>query len=337
MMIGKMAEKLDIRQYGSVKEMKKIFFLLRPYIVKHKKAYLGLIFLLFVDIGITLSFAWFFGNITDAAIRADFPRLKWLMFFGIGLSVISIGTNFIDTYLETIAVNAVKRDFNLDLYKHILLLPGKNLANLHSGELVSHFTNDIHHVDAVVGRGLINLIRFPLITIAAFTYLVQISWKLSLISVLVAPVAIIGGAVFGLLLRNNSRIIHSLISSINKNLNDTFHGFVVIRSFTLEKIFFTKYARQNEELFSLELKDAKLRGSFYAGGEAIGSITFLVSLLAGAFFVSDKVITIGALLSFINLVNHLVYPLTGLAGQWAGYQRSISALERITNATGSEE
>jgi ATP-binding cassette, subfamily B, bacterial len=331
MMIGKIAETLDIRQYGSLKEMKKIFLLLGPYILRHKKAYIGLFLLLFINIAITLSFAWFFGNITDAAINADFPRLKWLMLFGIGLSLISICTNFIDTYLEMIAVNAVKRDFNLDLYKHILLLPGKNLSHIHSGELLSHFTNDIHHIDAVIGRGLLNLVRFPLITVAAFIYLVQINWKLSLISVLVAPVAIIGGAVFGLLLRNNSRIIHNVISGITKSLNDTFHGFVVIRSFTLEKTFFRKYTRQNEQLFSLELKDAKLRGFFYAGGEAVGSITFLVSLLVGAIFVSDKVMTIGALLSFINLVNHLVYPLTGLAGQWAGYQRSISALERMTN------
>jgi ATP-binding cassette, subfamily B, bacterial len=330
-MMGKIAETLDIRQYGSLKEMKKIFLLLGPYILRHKKAYIGLFLLLFINIAITLSFAWFFGNITDAAINADFPRLKWLMLFGIGLSLISICTNFIDTYLEMIAVNAVKRDFNLDFYKHILLLPGKNLSHIHSGELLSHFTNDIHHIDAVIGRGLINLVRFPLITGAAFIYLVQINWKLSLISVLVAPVAIIGGAVFGLLLRNNSRIIHNVISGITKSLNDTFHGFVVIRSFTLEKTFFRKYTRQNDQLFSLELKDAKLRGFFYAGGEAVGSITFLVSLLVGAFFVSDKVMTIGALLSFINLVNHLVYPLTGLAGQWAGYQRSISALERMTN------
>lgn len=330
-MIGRLTKKLDIQQYGSLKELKKTFLLLRPFLLKHKKVYIGLFLLLFIDIAMTLSFAWFFGNITDAAIQGDFPRLKWLMVIGISLSIISIVTNFIDTYLETIAVNAVKRDFNVDLYKHILLLPGDTLSNLHSGELISHFTNDLHNIEAVVGRGLINLIRFPLITIAAFTYLVQISWKLSLISVLVAPVALIGGAVFGLLLRNNSRVIHNLIGSINRSLNDTFQGFIVIRSFTLEKIFFTKYARQNEELFSLEMKDAKLRGAFYAGGEAVGSITFLASLLIGAFFVSDKVITIGALLSFINLVNHLVYPLTGLAGQWAGYQRSISALDRITN------
>lgn len=311
--------------------MKRTFYLLKPYILKHKKAYIALFMLMVIDISLILAYAWFIGSLTDAAVHRDFDRLKGLLFTGVGITAISIATNFMDTYLETVAVNAVKRDLNLDLFKHILLLPGNHVTNVHSGELLSHFTNEIHNVDGIVGRGLINLIRYPVISIASFIYLVQISWKLSLLSLLVVPVAVIGGAVFGWLLRNNSRLIHTMISSINKSLNDTFQGFVVIRSFTLEKLFFAKYARMNQDLYSLELKDAKLRGWFYAGGEAIGASAFLTSFVAGAYFVSGNVITIGALLSFITLVGRMVNPLTGLAGQWASYQRSLSAIERIIN------
>jgi ABC-type multidrug transport system fused ATPase/permease subunit len=311
--------------------MKRTFRLLKPYILKHKKAYIALFLLMVIDIALILAYAWFIGSLTDAAVHRDFDRLKGLLFTGVGITAISISTNFMDTYLETVAVNAVKRDLNLDLYKHILLLPGNHVSNVHSGELLSHFTNEIHNVDGIVGRGLINLVRYPVISIASFIYLVQISWKLSLLSLLVVPVAVIGGAVFGWLLRNNSRLIHTMISSINKSLNDTFQGFVVIRSFTLEKLFFAKYARMNQDLYSLELKDAKLRGWFYAGGEAVGASAFLASFVAGAYFVSGNVITIGALLSFITLVGRMVNPLTGLAGQWASYQRSLSAIERIIN------
>lgn len=326
----KKIKQFDIREYISIKETKSMVQWLWPYVMKHKGAYIGLFILLFVEITLTLVSAWFIGNITDAAVHGNFERLKWLVAIGVGLSVTSITANFIDTYLETIAVNAIKRDLNLDLYKHILLLRERDVSNLHSGELLSHFTNDIHNVEGVIGRGLINLVRFPIISIASFIYLVQINWKLSLSIVLVSPIAIAGGAIFGILLRNNSRIMNELISNIIKKLNDTFHGFTVIRSFTLEKLFYRDYRQKNEQLYSLEMREAKLRGWFYAGSEAIGAIAFLISLIIGAFFVTDKIITIGALLTFINLVNQLISPLTGLAGQWAGYQRSVSALERIT-------
>ncbi|WKB35478.1 ABC transporter ATP-binding protein [Terrilactibacillus sp. S3-3] len=77
------------------------------------------------------------------------------------------------------------------------------------------------------------------------------------------------------------------------------------------------------------MTNAKLRGLYNAGGQAAGSITFLASLCLGAYFVSEKTITVGALLTFTSLVNHLVYPLTGAAGNWASFQSAAAAVERI--------
>ncbi|WP_406944814.1 ABC transporter ATP-binding protein [Halobacillus sp. SY10] len=315
--------------YFSFYDIKRTFFLLAPYIKRHKAPYIWLFVLMFVDIALVIALAWFFGNIIDSAIQSDFSRLRTMIFAGIGISVVSMSVNFIDTLFETKALNAVKRDLNVDLYSHVLKMNGKDFSHYHSGELMSHFTNDLHQIDGVIGRGLINLVRLPLIACAALIYIIHINWTLSLLVLLVAPFAVLGGILFGFLLKNNSRKIHGLISGITKTLNETFQGMTVIRSFTLEQLFLKNYKKKNDNLYDLEMKDAKLRGWFYTGGEAVGTITFLVSVLVGAFFVTDQVLTVGALLTFINLVNHLVYPMTGLAGQWAGYQRSASALERV--------
>ncbi|WP_456277321.1 ABC transporter ATP-binding protein [Bacillus sp. AK128] len=329
MKVKALIHNIEVSKYISLSEIKRTFLTLYPYIYTHRKAYMGMFFIMFIDIGLAVGYAWFFGNIMDAAVEADFDRLKFLLVVGISLTLLSIITNYIDIYLETIAINGVKRDLNIDLYKKVLILSGKDTSEIHSGEMLSYFTNDLDYVDGLIGRGLLNLVRFPIISIAAFIYLVNISWSLSLFSLILSPIAVVGGAVFGFLLRNNNRKVLSLISNINKNLNDTFNGLQVIRSFTLEKIFHNKYSSYQQELYLLDLKDAKLRGWFYTGGAAVGSITFLTSLVLGAYFVSNSVITVGALFTFINLVNYLVSPLTGLAGQWAGYQYSATALERI--------
>lgn len=127
----------------------------------------------------------------------------------------------------------------------------------------------------------------------------------------------------------NNRLIQDLVARMNVLLNETFSGLFVIRSFLMEKVIFAKYVSRNQELYALELRNAKLRGWFYVGSQAAASVTFLISLCLGSYYVSDGILTVGALLTFINLVNHLVYPLTELAGQWAGLQKSVSAMERI--------
>ena len=87
------------------------------------------------------------------------------------------------------------------------MLPAGTTANLRSGDLISYFTNDIHSVDGLTGSSLVNLVRLPVTYIAVLIYLIQINWMLCLITMLVAPCAIIGGALFGWLLKRNGREI----------------------------------------------------------------------------------------------------------------------------------
>lgn len=321
----------EVKEYTILHDLRKSITLLKPYIIKHWKSYVGLIFFLLIEIFLTIAFAWFMGNITDAAVKSDFTSLKWLVPLGIILMIISITSTYYNTYFETIASSAVKKDLRTDLFKHVMLLPISKTSSHHSGELLSHFTNDVNSIDGLIGSSLINLIRLPLLTTAAFIYVLHISWQLSLFSILVAPLGVVVGAFFGLLLRRNSRKIYKLYSDMNTLLNESFQGLSVIRSFTMEKSLHQKYVGQNKELFSLELENTKIRGWFYSGSQTISSIAFIVSLCLGAYYVSIQQITVGSLLSFINLLNHLIYPLTGIAALWASFQHSITAIERLSN------
>lgn len=331
-MIERMQRKFSsyIEQYFVPDDIRKTFSLLMPYMLRYWRPNALLFLLLGVDVALTLVFAWFYGSITDAAIHGDITRLLRLVALGVALLIVSIFTAYFNVYLDTVATNGVKNNLKTDLYKRILLLPAAKHFNLRSGDLISHFTNDIHSIDGVIGRSFIELIKLPVIYLAVFIYLLQIHWKLAVLGVLAAPFALAIGAVFGLLLRRNSRLINELLGNMNGLLNETFQGFMMIRSFSIERWLFGKFAAQNRELFALELQNARLRGKFLAGGDAISTLIFLASLCFGAYFISRDMLTVGSLLTFVNLIDHMIYPLTGLAAQWAGFQRSVSAVERIS-------
>ena len=72
-----------INPYFNITDIKNTYSLLKPFILKQWKVYLVLLVLLVVDIFFTLAFAWFFGNLTEAAIHSDFERLKSLVLIGI--------------------------------------------------------------------------------------------------------------------------------------------------------------------------------------------------------------------------------------------------------------
>ncbi len=80
----------------------------------------------------------------------------------------------------------------------------------------------------------------------------------------------------------------------------------------------------------MEIANSKLRAWFFTAGELLCSFYFLFSLCLGAYFVFKGEMTVGSLLIYLNLVNYLVNPLTGLASMWASFQRSATAVERLS-------
>lgn len=303
--------------------------LIEPLIRKHWRAYSGLTAVMLIDLALTLGTASYFGKILDAAVGSRLSELIRLIPVGIGLLVVTISVNFFDTFFESAAVFGVERDLKETLYKHLLLLRTGTMASLRSGDLLSRFGNDITTIQNMLGSRLVDVIRLPLIYLTVFIYLFQISPILSMVSWGIAPAAIAGSVIFGLLLRRNSRRVNRLTGDNTQLVNETLQGFQVVRSFVMERLLFKRHEKQNQDLYNLEMKSARLRGFYYAGGATASALTFLVSLCLGAYFVSQKALTVGALMTFITLVQHLVYPLTSAAANWVNFQKATTAVERI--------
>ncbi|MCA0756743.1 ABC transporter ATP-binding protein/permease [Paenibacillus sp. N4] len=313
----------------SVGVIRNAYTLLAPYIIKRRKAYVGLFILVGVEIGLMLAFAWFLGQITDAAVQQQFDRLYGLAPFGACLSVLTIVSDFTSRRLAFTATNGVKKDLSERLLKHIMHLPASRTDQLHSGELMTHFNQDVHGINGLIGSSLIQWVRLPLVFAAVFVYMLQIHWLMAVMGLMIVPFALGAGALLGFVLRRRAREIQDLYGSMNSLLSDTLQGLSVIRSFTAESAWLRKYADKNGELYHLQQKYVILQGWIGAGGQAAGASILMVSLCLGAYFVSHHMITVGSLLAFVNLSGHLLYPLTGMAGLWIGIQQSSAAADRI--------
>ena len=318
-----------LKSYLSIGGIRNAYMLLAPYMRRQRKAYAGLLILVLSDIALTLAFAWFLGQITDAAVQQQFEKLYFLVPLGVGLSMLTILSDFASRRLAFTASNGVKKELSEQLLKHIMLMPASRTNQLHSGELMTHFNQDIHSINGMIGSSLIQWVRLPLVFAAVFVYMLQIHWLMAVMGLLIVPFAMGAGALLGFILRRRTRTIHDLYGNMNGLLSETLQGLSVIRSFSLEAIWLRKYMDKNGELYTLQQKYIILQGWISAGGQAAGAFIFLVSLCLGAYFVSHHKITIGSLLSFVNLSGHLLYPLTGLSGLWIGIQESSTAVDRI--------
>lgn len=319
----------SLRKYLGLDGMGSTLWRLLPYLRRYKLIYLALLLLLFADIAVTLFFTWFLSEITDAALARQTEVVRNLLLLGGAMVLTSLASVYYETVLECEAENRVRRDLKLGLFEHMLRLPASFYSKHHSGDLVSRLTNDIDNTGGAIGVNLLNLIRMPLMALAAFIYLLAIEPKLALMCLLLGPAALLVGGVFGKRIRDNGRVLQRRLGKINGLLHDVFAGHSVVKAFAMERHIGRRYRADCDEVLALERKEAKLLGMLQAGSSTVSLASFFVSLGLGAYFVSRGEITVGALLAFVNLIQHLLYPFSGLAGQWGGLQRSLASLERI--------
>ncbi|MEK5444955.1 ABC transporter ATP-binding protein [Fredinandcohnia sp. FSL W7-1320] len=305
------------------------FYLLMPYIKRYSSTYILLFVLLIMGVFLDLFFAWFLKSITDSAVAGDFEKVKWYFLLGALLIITNVIISFFNAYLQSVSVNKIKKDIKTDIFNHLLCVSNNYFNRVHSGDIVSRLNNDANSIGGAIGSNIINLIRHPLAALVSFIYLLTINWQLSLLTLLLGPSALLLGKLFGKALRLNSKKIHIETGRVNSFLQDTFSGRFIVKVFGLEQYISNQFQNDSERILLLELKDGKLRGGLQGSVTGVGSMSFMVSLGLGAFFVVNGTLSIGSLLAFVSLLQNITSPFTGMANIWADFQRSLSAVERL--------
>ncbi|QMV43241.1 ABC transporter ATP-binding protein [Cohnella cholangitidis] len=322
---------IRMRKFLGFDEMKRPFVRLVPYIAKYRKIYGLLGSLMLFDIGLTLFFSWFVSRAADAAIAGEVGTIVWLMVLGAGIVILAFLSDFYESVLQAETVNRIRRDLKQTLLDHMLRLPTRYFSANHSGDLVSRLTQDVTGIEGAIGPNLLNLIRMPLLAAASFAYLLAIQWQLALICILLGPAALLIGGLFGKRVRDNRRSLQSQLGRVNALLHDIFSGFSVMRAFSMERKLSRSYDSYCNDVLTMERKEARLLGWLHAGSGMLSLTAFFFSLGLGAYFVALGKLSIGSLFAFVTLIQYMIYPFSGIAGQWGGLQKSLASVERIWN------
>jgi len=313
----------------SLNDLTRYIRFVSTYLRKHKWGYAVLVVVMLFSVFMSLFYATFLKDITEAALKHQFRMVVIILCVAILMYGLNSVAGLIQTYFSTVITNSMKRDIKSDLFSHVIGLPQNVMNTYHSGDLLSRLNNDVDKVVDTVGNSTINLLRLPLTFSAAFIYVLQISPELGFVTLAFGPLALFISLVFRRHLRENGSKIQSAFGRTYTIASDALGGFRIIYAFSLETFFANKFRDSNEELVRREVKGAYLSGGFTAATRMVGALGYLTSAGLGAMFIARGQLSIGEFLAFISLVDHLMDPFTGAAGHLGGLQRSIAAAERI--------
>ena len=193
----------------------------------------------------------------DLLVRKDATKLIFFPAALIGLYALNFVVRFGHYYLLRVVIIRVNQKIKNRLFEHFLGLSADYFTQQSTGSLISRTGVDPQYIDA--GLSCLNvLVREPITLIFLFGYALKINWRLTLMTLIIAPAL---AWVFAATGRNLKRYL-TRMSEVNarlySTLQESFTGIRIIKMFRLEKYVFKKFRERSEEYARLLLKTSLL-------------------------------------------------------------------------------
>lgn len=232
--------------------------------------------------------------------------------------------------------NRVMTNFREDLYDKILVLPVSYFTDQRKGDMMSRMSNDMNEIEWCVIGTLEGLIKDPLNILIVLAALIFLSPMLSLVMLVLLPIAgFILGRV-GKSLKRQSGEAQEQQGLLLSILDETLGGLRVVKAFNAEKLMRNRFVGTNNLLNKLRIQMAFKRDLASPMSEFLGVMIFCCILLIGGQFVFvGKLLQPEAFITYLTLFYQIIQPSKSLSQAFYNMRRGAAAIERIESVLGA--
>ena len=224
----------------------------------------------------------------------------------------------------------VTRDLRNAVYRHLAHLPLGYFTQMKAGQILSRVINDTFEARLILTQIVTQGLQAASLVIVYIAVLFSISWKLTLIALIILP--LLGISLQPMLRRlrkGNLRRgnVHGEMTSV---LQETISGIRLVKASGTESYEEARFADGSNKYARSSLKMTRLALVAPPVTEVIGTLIAVLVLWIGALQVLQSGTMTGAtLLAFLTLVLRLLQPLKQLSQMRTTAQSSLASAERL--------
>ena len=271
--------------------------------------------------GSTSSIAW----LLDPAIKKIFLEKDQTLLLIIPLLIIvAFATKGISLYVaKSLMIGVaedVKKKLQIDMLKSLINADTQAIDKKHSGKFISNLTYDVTHITNLLSTAILNLFKDSLTLIGLLFVMFTQNWKLSLISIIMIPLASISARTLGKRMGKVATEAQKTSGFLTTYLVELFKNHKITKIFQKEDY---EVERANSHLNSLKEKNKKISIVYIRMSPIMEVLTgIMIAILiyySGKLIVDDE-ISVNNFFSF-------------LAAMMLAYQpvRSLSTLNVVIN------
>ncbi len=235
-------------------------------------------------------------------------------------------------YAKLIMINVseeVKKMLQTDMLKSFIKADTEIIENKHSGKYISNLNFDVMQITKLLSEAYLSIFKDGLTLVGLLCVMFFQNWKLSLIAIIMIPLATITAKILGKRMGKVTTQAQEKSGDLNRYLIDLFKNHKIIKIFQRENF---EKSRSEKFVNDLKEKSAKIAAVYIRSTPIMEILTGI--MIAALIFYSGKLIISGELainnfFSFLAAMMLAYQPVKTLTKVNVAISQGFSAAERI--------
>ncbi len=278
----------------------------------------------------TSATAW----LLDPAIEKIFINKDQTLIFLIPIAIIiafsTKGTSLYFAKLLMINIGEeVKKMIQIDMLKSFIKADSETIENKHSGNYISNLNFDVNQITRMLSDAFLSIFKDGLTLIGLLIVMFYQNWKLSLIAIIMIPLASITAKVLGKRMGKVSTQAQEKSGDLNRYLIDIFKNHKIIKIFQRENF---ENKRSEKFVDGLKEKSAKIAAVYIRSTpimEILTGIMIAVLIFYSGILIFNDELGINNFFSFLAAMMLAYQPVKTLTKVNVAIGQGLAAAERI--------
>ncbi len=291
--------------------------------------FLALIFSLILAAS-TSAIAWLLDPAVEKLFIQKNQNLMLIIPLGIIMAFATKGSSLYLAKAIMISVGEeVRKAIQVDMMKNLIKADTETIEKKHSGKIITNLINDVNFMTGLVSVGILNLFKDSLTLIGLLGVMFYQNWKLSLIAIVMIPLASYFARFLGNRISKVTTQAMDTAGVLNSYLMEIFRNHKLIKVFQKETY---EASRANDALDQLKNRGKKL-AIIYARSSPImefltGIMIAILIYFSGNLIMSDE-LAINNFFSFLAAMMLAYQPVRSLATLNLTINQGLAAAKRI--------
>lgn len=316
------------RQKITKATLRRIFGFARPY----RRTIVGFLILIALDAALGAVTPLVYSAIIDRGITPGRTGVVvGLAGLLAGFALVAAGLGIAERYLSARIGEGLIFDLRTKVFNHVQQLSLAFFSRTQTGALTQRLNGDVLGAQRAFTSTLSSLVANTLTVVFVIAAMLSMSWKITLISLVLLPVFIAPVRWVGRKLAAIARQSMDLNAAMSQTMTERFSvaGAALVKTYGDPELEAANYADDAAAVRGIGIKSALYASAFRIGMTLVASIAVAVVYGLGGWLSIRGELTVGVVVALVTLLNRLYGPITALSNVQVDIMTTLVSFERV--------